>query len=106
MHAVDPFVRPSLTPELLYWRLHGNKTHYARYTDDELRQIIAWLPADPAIEANAVQVRELAEPLSVTVVASASSVTVVVAVLVVVSASKLPPVVPLMPTVRVWLPCT
>jgi len=51
VHAVDPFVRPSLTPELLYWRLHGNKSHYARYTDDELRQLIDWLPDDPRIEA-------------------------------------------------------
>jgi uncharacterized protein YecE (DUF72 family) len=44
IHAVDPFVRPSLTPQLIYWRLHGNRSHYARYTDDELRQIHAWLP--------------------------------------------------------------
>ncbi len=44
LHAVDPFVRPSLTPELLYWRLHGNGSHYASYTDDELRQLRAWLP--------------------------------------------------------------
>lgn len=51
VHAVDPFVRPSLTPELLYWRLHGNRSHWANYTDDELRQIIAWLPADPSVEA-------------------------------------------------------
>jgi len=51
MHAVDPFIRPSLTPERLYWRLHGNRSHYASYTDDELRQIIAWLPADPAVDA-------------------------------------------------------
>ena len=51
VHAVDPFVRPSLTPALLYWRLHGNRSHYARYDDDELRQIIDWLPADPAIDA-------------------------------------------------------
>ena len=43
IHAVDPFIRPSLTPELLYWRLHGNGSAYARYTDDELRQLIAWL---------------------------------------------------------------
>ena len=50
-HAVDPFVRPSLTPELSYWRLHGNKSHYARYTDDELRQLIDWLPDDAAIDA-------------------------------------------------------
>ena len=51
IHAVDPFVRPSLTPELLYWRLHGNKSHYVRYSDDELRQIIEWLPDDPATDA-------------------------------------------------------
>ena len=51
VHAVDPFIRPSLTPELIYWRLHGNKSHYANYTDDELRQIIAWLPANQEIDA-------------------------------------------------------
>ena len=51
VHAVDPFVRPSLTPELVYWRLHGNGSHYARYTDDELRQLIGWLPADTSIDA-------------------------------------------------------
>ncbi|HEY0997024.1 MAG TPA: DUF72 domain-containing protein [Gemmatimonadaceae bacterium] len=50
VHAVDPFVRPSLTPELVYWRLHGNGSPYARYTDDELRQVHAWLPADPRTE--------------------------------------------------------
>lgn len=50
VHAVDPFVRPSLTPELLYWRLHGNRSHYARYTDDELRQILTWLPDDARVE--------------------------------------------------------
>ena len=44
VHAVDPFVRPSLTPELTYWRLHGIGSHYRPYTDDELRQLIAWLP--------------------------------------------------------------
>lgn len=45
VHAVDPFIRPSLTPELTYWRLHGNKSHYASYTDDELDQIRRWIPA-------------------------------------------------------------
>lgn len=45
VHAVDPFIRPSLTPELAYWRLHGNGSHYATYTDDELRQLRQWLPA-------------------------------------------------------------
>jgi uncharacterized protein YecE (DUF72 family) len=44
IHAVDPFVRPSLTTELIYWRLHGNKSHYARYSDDELRQVRDWIP--------------------------------------------------------------
>ena len=43
VHAVDPFVRPSLTPELLYWRLHGNGSHWARYSDDELQRIDEWL---------------------------------------------------------------
>jgi len=51
VHAVDPFIRPSLTPELLYWRLHGNRSHYANYTDEELQQIIDWLPQDSVVEA-------------------------------------------------------
>ncbi len=46
IHAVDLFIRPSLTPELIYWRLHGNLSHYARYSDDDLRQIYDWLPTD------------------------------------------------------------
>jgi uncharacterized protein YecE (DUF72 family) len=37
VHAVDPFVRPTLTPELVYWRLHGKRSHSARYSDDDLR---------------------------------------------------------------------
>lgn len=44
VHAVDPFVTPSLTPKEIYWRLHGIKTHYAVYTDDQLRQLVDWLP--------------------------------------------------------------
>ena len=44
IHAVDPFVRPSLTPALTYWRLHGNKSHYASYSDEELSQLSSWLP--------------------------------------------------------------
>jgi uncharacterized protein YecE (DUF72 family) len=46
IHAVDPFIRPALTDEVLYWRLHGNVSHYASYTDEELLQIHAWLPHD------------------------------------------------------------
>ena len=51
IHAVDPFIRPSLTPELVYWRLHGNGSAYASYTDDELQQLVEWLPHDSATEA-------------------------------------------------------
>ncbi|HJQ36482.1 MAG TPA: DUF72 domain-containing protein [Thermoanaerobaculia bacterium] len=46
VHAVDPFIRPSLTPELTYWRLHGNGSAYATYIDDELRQLRDWITGD------------------------------------------------------------
>jgi uncharacterized protein YecE (DUF72 family) len=46
IHAVDPFVRPSLTPELTYWRLHGNGSAYATYTDAELNQLRAWITGE------------------------------------------------------------
>jgi len=46
VHAVDPFIRPSVTSELTYWRLHGNKSHYASYTDAELRQLCEWIPRE------------------------------------------------------------
>lgn len=45
VHAVDPFIRPSLTPRLTYWRLHGNGSHYASFTDEELQQLRGWLPS-------------------------------------------------------------
>ncbi|HEU4521062.1 MAG TPA: DUF72 domain-containing protein [Thermoanaerobaculia bacterium] len=45
VHAVDPFLRPSLTPELVYWRLHGNGSHYASYSDDDLARLRQWLAA-------------------------------------------------------------
>jgi uncharacterized protein YecE (DUF72 family) len=48
VHAVDPFIRPSLTPDLTYWRLHGNGSHYAVYKDEELEQLLDWLPAGDA----------------------------------------------------------
>ncbi len=51
LHADDPFIRPIATPELQYWRLHGNVSHRARYSDEDLLRIIDWLPADPAVEA-------------------------------------------------------
>jgi uncharacterized protein YecE (DUF72 family) len=51
IHAVDPFIRPTLTPQLVYWRLHGNRSHYANYTDAELRQIHDWVPRGEAVDA-------------------------------------------------------
>jgi uncharacterized protein YecE (DUF72 family) len=46
IHTVDPFLRDSVTPELLYWRLHGLGSHYRPYTDEELHQLAARLPRD------------------------------------------------------------
>ena len=43
-HAVDPFIRPSVTKGLTYWRLHGNGSHYAVYKDEELEQLLDWIP--------------------------------------------------------------
>ena len=42
VHAVDPFLRASLTPRpVTYWRLHGLGDHYRAYTDPELQQLAA-----------------------------------------------------------------
>ena len=51
IHAVDPFIRPSLTPELIYWRLHGNGSAYASYTDEELGRLRTWLPRASGAES-------------------------------------------------------
>ncbi len=45
VHTVDPFLRDSVTPDLLYWRLHGIGSHYRAYTDAELQELISRLPA-------------------------------------------------------------
>jgi Uncharacterized conserved protein len=42
--AVDPFLRQTTSPELLYWRLHGIGSAYRPYADDELRALVAELP--------------------------------------------------------------
>lgn len=36
VHAVDPFVSPTVTPHLLYFRLHGGPRYSHQYTDAEL----------------------------------------------------------------------
>ncbi len=46
VHTVDPFLRDSVTPELLYWRLHGIGSHYRPYTGEELQSLAALLPRD------------------------------------------------------------
>lgn len=43
-HVVDPFVNPSLTADVTYWRLHGIGGYYHHYSDEELQRLIASLP--------------------------------------------------------------
>jgi uncharacterized protein YecE (DUF72 family) len=45
VHAVDPFVNPTVTPEQTYYRLHGISGARHVYTDDELLELRAMLPA-------------------------------------------------------------
>jgi uncharacterized protein YecE (DUF72 family) len=45
VHTVDPFLRDTVTPELVYWRLHGIGSHYRPYTDEELRTLASRVPA-------------------------------------------------------------
>jgi uncharacterized protein YecE (DUF72 family) len=44
VHTVDPFLRDSVTPNLLYWRLHGLGNAYRPYTDEELTALAARVP--------------------------------------------------------------
>jgi uncharacterized protein YecE (DUF72 family) len=46
-HVVDPFDRDAILQPLTYWRLHGIKSAYHVYTDDELRTLVARLPPTP-----------------------------------------------------------
>ena len=75
-HDVGPFVRPSLTPELTYWRLHGNGSHYAVYKDEELKQLGEWFPGSAEVYVmfnnfprvkDAARFRELAESRGVAI---------------------------------------
>jgi uncharacterized protein YecE (DUF72 family) len=45
VHVVDPFVTSTVTPEQTYWRLHGTTGARHVYTDQELEQLAAMLPA-------------------------------------------------------------
>ena len=39
-HVVDPFLRATVTPDFVYFRLHGLGNAYRAYTDDELRRLL------------------------------------------------------------------
>lgn len=46
VHALDPFVMKSATPEFLYYRLHGTTGSRHVYTDKELHALLDMLPAE------------------------------------------------------------
>jgi uncharacterized protein YecE (DUF72 family) len=45
VHVVDPFVNPTVTPDLVYYRLHGITGARHRYSDGELQRLMAMLPS-------------------------------------------------------------
>jgi len=44
-HVVDPFIAKSVTPDKVYYRLHGRNGWRYEYDDIELRELAAMLPA-------------------------------------------------------------
>ena len=46
VHVVDPFVGPSVTRDLIYFRLHGVSGSRHVYSTDELRRLAAMVPSD------------------------------------------------------------
>jgi uncharacterized protein YecE (DUF72 family) len=44
IHVVDPFIRPSVTPRPVYWRLGGSGGRRTSYSDTHLLQLRQWLP--------------------------------------------------------------
>lgn len=45
VHVVDPFLRRAVTRDSFYYRLHGGKDYRHRFSDLELRQLLAVVPA-------------------------------------------------------------
>ena len=43
-HCVNPFQRPTITPDRCYYRLHGQPRWRYTYEDDELMELISLLP--------------------------------------------------------------
>ncbi len=44
-HAVDPFSKPTVTPDRCYYRLHGRTGFRYKYEEDELTELAQMLPA-------------------------------------------------------------
>ncbi|MDB6018871.1 MAG: hypothetical protein JWR19_3360 [Pedosphaera sp.] len=72
VHVVDPFLARSLTPDFIYFRLHGGKDFQHIYSNTELRKLLALLPiGKPAyvmfnnvnMLEDATRFQEMAEPL-------------------------------------------
>jgi uncharacterized protein YecE (DUF72 family) len=45
-HCVDPFARPTVTPDRPYYRMHGIPRWRYTYDDDELYELVSLLPDD------------------------------------------------------------
>ncbi len=45
-HCVNPFERPTVTPETCYYRLHGRPRWRYTYEDDELMELVSLLPSN------------------------------------------------------------
>jgi uncharacterized protein YecE (DUF72 family) len=50
-HAVDPFQSRTVTPDKIYYRLHGKKGWRYEYDDSELHELAAMLPISSTIDA-------------------------------------------------------
>ena len=49
VHVVDPFISRSVTPDFIYFRLHGGKDFKHVFTGEELRKVVSLMPAgEPA----------------------------------------------------------
>lgn len=46
VHVVDPFSGETVTPEQIYYRLHGRGSYSYIYSDEELAQLALMLPAE------------------------------------------------------------
>ena len=66
VHTVDPFIRPTVTPEFIYYRLHGGEGFRHVYTEQELQTLYDNLPANaPAyIMFNNIQMLDDAQRFS------------------------------------------